>query len=63
MINGPPAGPQAPDSRGGGDPLSYRSPMYLIQRAKTLAANPNDLNLIPRTHMVERENEFLNVVL
>lgn len=35
----------------------------MAQYIKVLAAKPEHLNSIPRTHMVERENQFLKVVL
>lgn len=34
----------------------------MSQRVKGLATKTEDLSVIPRTHMVERENRFLQVV-
>lgn len=31
----------------------------IVQRVKALAAKADDLSPIPRTHMVEEENQFL----
>lgn len=35
----------------------------MAQWEKTLDTKPEDLNLIPRIHVVERENKFLAVIL
>jgi hypothetical protein len=35
----------------------------MAQLVRGLAAKPKDLNLIPGSHMVEGENEFLQIVL
>ena len=35
----------------------------MAQRIKERATSPNDLNVTPKTHMVERENKLPQVVL
>jgi hypothetical protein len=35
----------------------------MIQRAKVLTANPDNLSSIPRTHMEEEENPLLHMTL
>lgn len=42
--------------------LNIRWASYMAQWVKCFPCSPDDLNLIPRTH-VERENWLLNVVL
>ena len=35
----------------------------MVQQVKMPAAEPEDLSLIPRTHMIRGENQLLQVVL
>lgn len=41
----------------------YQWASEMVQQIKALVTKPDHLSLIPRIHMVERENQLLQVVL